>query len=533
MRFRLHRTAAGVVTAGLALGLAALAPVPVAGADAPAARFPALPLGPVNLPQSVTVQQVTPGVTLTTIVRGRASATDFWYVRVGVFATEDAAQAQAAKVTAAGEQPEILRIDGRPVDDPQHGPAGFLVRAGHFATQDEATALSSRLQAAGLTGLAVTNSSIDHSPTNGPWQIRVLRVDRSFAGTVSDELSNGMVIDRETTSSLVNRIGAVAGVNGGYFVIGTADGTPGSAAGVSVLDGNVVREPNGRAALLLPGHPGDGARVDQLTGHMSIRSSDGATGTLNGVDRSVGVIRDCGEPGDVPFTITQQDVTCTNPDEIVAFDTTYGPSAEAGAGVAAITDGNGKVLQLQNTRGAAIPANGHVIEGIGNGAAWLQSHATPGRTLKITQSLSDAHGRPLPLTPHLDVVGGGPFLVKDGRTFVDAFTEGFEHPSDPSFFYAFAIARNPRTMAGVTSHGDLLLVTVDGRQPGYSVGLTFDEEAGLMKALGAADALNLDGGGSTSTVVNGTLLGRPSDATGERPIGDAIAIFAPQKGHGH
>ena len=45
-----------------------------------------------------------------------------------------------------------------------------------------------------------------------------------------------------------------------------------------------------------------------------------------------------------------------------------------------------------------------------------------------------------------------------------------------------------------------------------------------MRALGARDALNLDGGGSTTMVIRGTLVTRPSDATGERPIGDAILV---------
>jgi exopolysaccharide biosynthesis protein len=45
-----------------------------------------------------------------------------------------------------------------------------------------------------------------------------------------------------------------------------------------------------------------------------------------------------------------------------------------------------------------------------------------------------------------------------------------------------------------------------------------------MRALGARDAVNLDGGGSTAMTVRGTLVTRPSDATGERPIGDAIVV---------
>jgi hypothetical protein len=516
-----------IVLAGVAMLMLATV-VAVSGPAAGAAPPPAggLPLGPAGLPQTVSVENVLPGVTLTTYVRGYATAADFWYVRAGFVATRDAATGLAERLAGAGYPAEVEEIDGRPVDDPVPGAAGYLVRVGHLASQADAAALAQRLSAAGFTGLAVTNSSLNGGPTTGPWVVRVLRIDRRFAGTVSDELSNGVVPDRETTSSMVRRLGAAAGVNGGYFVIGPADGTPGSPAGISVLDGHLVREANGRAALVLT--PSAAApRITRLASDLSVRSSDGATRPLNGVDRSVGVIRDCGEPGDVPTTLTQQDVTCTNPNELVAFDATYGSVAEPGTGVEAVLDGHGVVLQLLDTRGGPIPAGGQVVEGIGTGADWLRAHAVPGSRLWLHEALTDVDGGGVPVTPGTDVVGGGPYLVKDGREYVDAFTEGFEHPTDPSFYYAFGIARNPRTMAGVTGEGDLLLVTVDGRQPGYSVGLSFPEEARLMHALGAVHAVNLDGGGSTTMVVGGSVLGRPSDATGERPVGDAILIFAP------
>jgi exopolysaccharide biosynthesis protein len=56
------------------------------------------------------------------------------------------------------------------------------------------------------------------------------------------------------------------------------------------------------------------------------------------------------------------------------------------------------------------------------------------------------------------------------------------------------------------------------------VGASFGESAAVMKALGARDAFNLDGGGSTGMTVAGNLVTRPSDPTGERPIADAILI---------
>ena len=72
---------------------------------------------------------------------------------------------------------------------------------------------------------------------------------------------------------------------------------------------------------------------------------------------------------------------------------------------------------------------------------------------------------------------------------------------------------------------DLLLATVDGRQPGWSAGVTLAEAARLMRALGARDALNLDGGGSTAMTVRGELVNRPSDPAGERPVSDGVFVL--------
>ena len=67
-------------------------------------------------------------------------------------------------------------------------------------------------------------------------------------------------------------------------------------------------------------------------------------------------------------------------------------------------------------------------------------------------------------------------------------------------------------------------------QPGFSVGMTLPELAALMRRLGAADALNVDGGGSSTMVVGGRVLNRPSDATGERAVANAIAVLGPAPG---
>jgi hypothetical protein len=123
------------------------------------------------------------------------------------------------------------------------------------------------------------------------------------------------------------------------------------------------------------------------------------------------------------------------------------------------------------------------------------------------------------------VVNGGPRLLRGGNPDITAYAEGFVYPEDPEFYYRFGVRRNPRTMVGVTPGGDLLLVAVDGRSPGHSVGASFGEEAAIMDSLGAEEAVNLDGGGSTTMTLGTRLVTRPSDATGERPIEDVVVVL--------
>ena len=98
------------------------------------------------------------------------------------------------------------------------------------------------------------------------------------------------------------------------------------------------------------------------------------------------------------------------------------------------------------------------------------------------------------------------------------------HPGNPSFYYGWVHKRNPRTFAGVDAKGRTVLITADGRSTS-SLGLGIAETAAVARSLGLRDALNLDGGGSTTMVVDGAVINVPSDATGERPVGDALVIL--------
>jgi hypothetical protein len=168
-----------------------------------------------------------------------------------------------------------------------------------------------------------------------------------------------------------------------------------------------------------------------------------------------------------------------------------------------------------------VPRDGLLLTGTGDAARFLRDAALPRSRAEVELALTAA-GRRVDLGQQALVVGGGPRLVRAGRVAVSARLEGFAPPQAPAFFGTFVAARQPRTLAGLRADGTVLLVTVDGRQPGWSVGMTLPEAARLMLSLGARDALNLDGGGSSTMTVRGEVVNRPSDRGGERPVSDGV-----------
>lgn len=510
MRIRLLSIMLGPVLFGAGLA----GPAAAGAADAP------LPLGPADLPEIRTVERLGTGVTLTTITRGVPPGGPIWTVTAGFRGQRAEADHLADRVRGAGVEPRVERVE-----DPLAGDvAGFVVRAGLFDERARAAALASRLAAAGIRGAGVAATVEDGTPTSGPWIVRVLAIDPRSASARA-ALATDVVPERETTSELAARRDAVAAVNGGYFVIGQADGTPGDLAGLSVLDGDLVSEAvGGRSALVL--ERGRGAGVQRLATGLTVRAGNGASREIDGLNRRPGAVRSCGGVGgDLPTQAPLHDVTCTDDAEVIAFDAAWGPVAGAGSETVVALDRSGTAVAARDGGELALPSGGRVLGGTGDGAAWLRTHAGPGARLRLDEEVTDVEtGRRLALRPGLDVVNGGPRLVRDGAVAVGSAEEGFVQPANPAFRYGFAIRRNPRTKAGVTADGTLLLVAADGRAPGTAVGLSFAEQAGVMRALGAVEALNLDGGGSTALVAGASLRTVPSDPTGERPVGDALVV---------
>ncbi len=124
--------------------------------------------------------------------------------------------------------------------------------------------------------------------------------------------------------------------------------------------------------------------------------------------------------------------------------------------------------------------------------------------------------------------GWGDIIEAMGGNHFTALNGNVAAPS--SSVYSAGSQRHPRTGVGVTPDGRLLMVTVDGRRSGYSIGVTLKEMGKLMLSLGARHAFNLDGGGSTvmSRYYTGSgkfqVTNRPSDGS-ERPATNALAAF--------
>jgi exopolysaccharide biosynthesis protein len=116
-----------------------------------------------------------------------------------------------------------------------------------------------------------------------------------------------------------------------------------------------------------------------------------------------------------------------------------------------------------------------------------------------------------------DIVGGAGLIAARG-VLIDDWS--MEDMGD-----SFATTRHPRTVAGVDAEGFAWLLAIDGRQPGHSLGASFTALGALARHLRLVAAVNLDGGGSTTMVVQGRIVNRPSDLKGPRPVSDALAVL--------
>ena len=321
-------------------------------------------------------------------------------------------------------------------------------------------------------GLALTR--IRKGTGHGPVQMWAARFDPRDGWRVRVETGGASVLERERTSRMASRKSAVLAVNGGFFAY------DGAAVGTVLVNGKWRRLPwNGRTTV---GFDKQGrARIGSMRTDARAIFGDGT---------SV-IIRDLnGWP---------------DGGRVTALTGDFGKYYKLSAGEMALVVENGKVVSKPGGGGANIPAGGFVLVASGGARPALERVARGTRARLSIQAI----GWPAITT----ALGGGPRLVKDGQIYVS--NEGFR--SDVTD------GTGPRTAFGIDRAGRYIILVADGRQGYYSTGLTLQELAATMQKLGAADALNFDGGGSTALVVKGKVINRPSDGI-ERRVANALLV---------
>ncbi|MFD2768282.1 phosphodiester glycosidase family protein [Micromonospora eburnea] len=386
-------------------------------------------------------------------------------------------------------------------------PAGVAAPAVETATPaEDAPAASSRpdpavtLAAAGLEpaggletakttrpvapGLDLT--SFDRYDAAGWLRADALTADLSGGVTV-DYVNSGVVTRDEPLRAAVDRSRAVAAVNGDFFDINAS----GAAQGIGIRSGELIQSP-------VAGHTNAAAISPQGLGRIIQIGFEGSAVLPAG-----------------PVSLTQFN-NMVQRDGVGVFTPLWGTyprqrPVEGAARVVEVTVTGGRVATVASTAGEGpIPAGTTVLLGREAGADALAA-LRPGDPVDVSWRPKASDGS----SPHA-AVGGGNVLVRDGVV---------QSIADQSLA--------PRTSVGFSADGrKMIMLTVDGRQVD-SRGVTQTEMGRMMLELGAANALNLDGGGSS------TLLARepgaaavqvensPSDGS-ERPVPNGLAIYAPQ-----
>ncbi len=336
-----------------------------------------------------------------------------------------------------------------------------------------------------VAGCASTPRAIEYSSlrTPEPQSIHWIDVDPAQVQLVA-AVAGDQVLGKETPSSMARRHDARAAINGGFFVV--RGPFAGDFEGLFVWDGRVLSEPVHKRSSLA--FCTDGRLwIDRFSLTTEVHLGDTPVG-VDGVNRH----RSKGET--VLLTPEFGPATLNEGPELVVAD--------------------GKVVE-RTSGGSRIPADGFVLaleeplSGIEPGIdAWLES------TIAARSSGEEVE------TEGCSFVSAGPALIRRGQILEDYQAESAK------FGPGFALKRHPRTAVGIRRDGRLILVVVDGRQEGLSVGMTLPELAAFLKERGAHDAYNLDGGGSSTMIVNGKIVNSPSDEQGERPSSDAIIVKA-------
>jgi len=353
---------------------------------------------------------------------------------------------------------------------------------------------SPRSVAPGVTLVHLTDQSLLEPPA--PVSVWLLKLDLASAD-LRAALATDEIVDTETVAETAARRQAIAAVNAGFFLLPSGD-----PAGIYKVNGQLVsdtRRPRGAVGFLRSGDS-LGLIYGRVAATMLLR-----------------VPRRAGQ--DTRMEIAGVDTT-RHRGKLMLFTPAYHADTDtAKGGLEWVV--RGKPLRVESAPQTAgktpIPRDGFVLSYGGTAAPPPLSALTRGTRVEL-ETTYNALDRPSGDWARAEaIVGGAGLLIRDGRSVddwtVEQLTAGFPE------------TRHPRTLIGTHSDGSVWLITVDGRQPRLSAGMSLYELRSLASRLGLVQALNLDGGGSTTMWVQGQIVNSPSDPAGPRKVSDALLDF--------
>lgn len=352
----------------------------------------------------------------------------------------------------------------------------------------------------------------------GPIEMFMLKVNLDQPGVVVGAMvgshsvtGNGVRWPRSQISSMVSEAGAIAGVNSSFFDISQTM-VP---RGMLIRSGEMLRSPGPQKRGVL-GISDDGKPyIGEWQWQGEFRKAGGPVVRLEGINPQnivygAALYR-------APWLITPGN---NGPETAGADKVTEVVLSE----VVQTTPGllRGRVAEVRvNVPGQKLAAGQMVITGRNAAAETLATGFHPGDAVEVQYEISGTAIYPgLPNAAHLQsAASGGVVLMRNGK-YGDN-----EIYTDTS--------RNPRTAAAISAdRRTLYLMVVDGRSTA-SVGMTYKEMADLFMHMGMFEALNLDGGGSTTLAIRQPdgrsikVLNTPSDGA-ERYVADGVGVFYQQ-----
>lgn len=333
----------------------------------------------------------------------------------------------------------------------------------------------------------------------GPIAVHLLKIDLA-ATRLASVLSQDRVLDDEAVVDMAVRHNAIAAINGGFF--NRDNGEP---TGILKVAGELVSDSGSTKGVVVVSSPAGGPATltfDRLAARMSITFGTDAerrTVQVDGVD------------------------TTRERGKLMLYTPGYHADTDtAPTGTEWVLDGEPlRVTEVRVGFGRTpIPPRGIVLSYGGLEPPASLAPLQNGTAVTLATHWRSQYGVP---DDHLDrsyhIINGAGLLRRDGVPVTDWKVEGLSAQG-------FTDIRHPRTLIGRDVRGAAWLVAIDGRQPDYSIGMRFADMQRLADRLELTDALNLDGGGSTTMVVRGHVVNRPSDPAGARPVADAIIVTA-------